>query len=364
MVLLWTWRPRTAVYELIQKWGLKNHAGKAFTQMAVKDAWEQLRRAGLLVEHSRRQGYAQLHDKIRGQVYRELLTRHPIVELRGVLYRSANYDPSHSHYGWPLWEDADTIAILRLAVFSGAPISDLEAMQKEISGRNDWGTIFYAACMEAFDPVLMDRVTPEWRWRMATGALGNLCQRADPEHLPFFHWTTEQVKTGREVIPGPLRLQLAEVLLHRGEFSQMVDVLKPIEKDAAADVLRAGIRIQQGQWAPAQAEMEAAFKILRKAMGIRTRLLPYSLTWISPANSAWARPDRARHRPMTSGESGCMPSMCDWETRPWSPTRFRPSPESSTPGFTSSALFCVLGCARNCALPRHISHPIPIMPQR
>lgn len=66
MVLLWTWRPRTAVYELIQKWGLKNHAGKAFTQMAVKDAWEQLRRAGLLVEHSRRQGYAQLHDKIRG----------------------------------------------------------------------------------------------------------------------------------------------------------------------------------------------------------------------------------------------------------------------------------------------------------
>ncbi|MBU2768739.1 hypothetical protein HAP94_21890 [Acidithiobacillus ferrivorans] len=280
MVLLWTWRPRTAVYKLIQKWGLKNHAGKAFTQMAVKDAWEQLRRAGLLVEHSRRQGYAQLHDKIRGQVYRELLTRHPIVELRGVLYRSANYDPSHSHYGWPLWEDADTIAILRLAVFSGAPISDLEAMQKEISGRNDWGTIFYAACMEAFDPVLMDRVTPEWRWRMATGALGNLCQRADPEHLPIFHWTMEQVKTGREVIPGPLRLQLAEVLLHRGEFSQMVDVLKPIEKDAAADVLRAGIRIQQGQWAPAQAEMEAAFKILRKAMGIRTRLLPYSLTWI------------------------------------------------------------------------------------
>ena len=315
MVLLWTWRPRTAVYELIQKWGLKNHAGKAFTQMAVKDAWEQLRRAGLLVEHSRRQGYAQLHDKIRGQVYRELLTRHPIAELRSALHRSANYDPSRSHYGWPLWEDADTIAILRLAVFSGAPISDLEAMQKEISGRNDWGTIFYAACMEAFDPVLMDRVTPEWRWRMATGALGNLCQRVDPEHLPFFHWTMEQVKTGREAIPGPLRLQLAEVLLHRGEFSQMVDVLKPIEKDAAADVLRAGIRIQQGQWAPAQAEMEAAFKILRKAMGIRTRLLPYSLTWIYPLSLLAQQPPKHLDlaRKFCLGEAGLRtPSAHDF----------------------------------------------------
>ncbi|MHB1737627.1 MAG: hypothetical protein ACYCQM_13875 [Acidithiobacillus sp.] len=315
MVLLWTWRPRTAVYELIQKWGLKNHAGKAFTQMAVKDAWEQLRRAGLLVEHSLRQGYAQLHDKIRGQVYRELLTRHPIAELRSALHRSANYDPSRSHYSWPLWEDADTIAILRLAVFSGAPISDLEAMQKEISGRNDWGTIFYAACMEAFDPVLMDRVTPEWRWRMATGALSNLCQRVDPEHLPFFHWTMEQVKTGREAIPGPLRLQLAEVLLHRGETSQMVDVLKPIEKDAAADVLRAGIRIQQGQWAPAQAEMEAAFKILRKAMGIRTRLLPYSLTWIYPLSLLAQQPPKHLDlaRKFCLGEAGSRtPSAHDF----------------------------------------------------
>ena len=282
MALLWTWRPRTAVYELIRKWGLKNHAGKAFTQMAIKDAWERLRRAGLLVEHPGRPGYAQLHDKIRGQIYRELLTQHPIAELRSALHRSANYDPNRSHYGWPLWESADTIAILRLAVFSGAPISDLEAMQKEISGRNDWGPIFSTACMEVFDPVLMDRVTPEWRWRMAAGALGKLCQRADSELLPFFHWTMEQVKTERAAIPGSLRLQLAEVLLHRGEISQMADVLKPIGKDAAADVLRAGIRIQQGQWAPAQAEMETAFKALRKAMGIRTRLLPHSLAWIYP----------------------------------------------------------------------------------
>ena len=279
--LFWTWRARTPVYELLRHLSVKSAKGRDFTHEDLRDAQNELRRAGLLVDHESRQGYSQLKDELRIALYREWLDGTPVRTLREALHTGEPYDFKPSYGRRPLWDSAAAVALLRLELLAGSPPAKLVEMKLWVSRSHDWDAVLYSACFEAFDGGLFERITPEWRWNLASTAVGSVCLAWRLDLLPVCQWALAQLDTAPGDLPAHLRLQLAELLLHRGEGERVEQVLAG-DHGGLADALRAAVRVQQGRWAEAQAGFEAAFKKRQLETGVRKRLLPDTVSWLYP----------------------------------------------------------------------------------
>lgn len=279
MALHWTYRPRTACFDLLRALGWKSASGKGFTQEQVKLAQQHLGQTGLLVEHGARQGYVRLADAARAALYRELLDDTPVADLREALARAEHYNPhTPDYYGWPLWDAGATVAVVRLALFSGTPALELDRLMRQVARRHDQGGIFREACLEAFDPALFGRIDAPWRWNIAYDAVGRVCRHFAVDLLPLHRWALGQLATARAAMPEHLRLQLAEALLLAGQGERALEALHG-EEGGGADALRAAVMVQQGRWAEAQAGFEVALKRRQAETGAKKRLLPESLAW-------------------------------------------------------------------------------------
>lgn len=280
MALLWTWQASSSVHALLGYLGSQTTAGKPFSHIAVKQAWKELQRKGLLGESHYRQDQGRLTNSVRAAVYRELLEHKPVTTLRDALHRTLNFDRTRTQ-GWPLWDANATIAVLRLEILSGASAAELDALRLRIEPRMNWDQAIYAACLESFDPALMARIPPAWQWAIAEYALEQFCQHWDVALRDVYQWLQEQPAAVLRTMPLYPRLHMAEVLLHRGDIPQMLDLLATVE-DPMATALRAGAMVQQGCWAEAQPLFETALKGLQTELGVRKHLLPDSIAWLYP----------------------------------------------------------------------------------
>lgn len=281
VALLWTWRPRTAVYNLLRYLHPKSSAGKAFTQEEVKYGLDHLKRAGLLEEHGARAGHWRLVDAARAALYRELLQDTPIHTLRDALHLNESYVPEQARYSWPVWDRYATIALVRLEFLSGTDGEKLERLKNSVSRSHDWGAVLEEACFQAFDPALFERIVPEWRWGLAYYGASAVCERWSLDKLPVYHWLLGKLDDHTAAIPDYVRLLLAEILLHRGEGARCETWLAGHD-NGGADALRAALLVQAGRWAEGQAAFEKAFKRLQTETGARKRLLPASVAWLYP----------------------------------------------------------------------------------
>jgi superfamily II DNA or RNA helicase len=281
MALFWTWRTRTATYDLLRHLGAKTESGKAFTQADVKLAQENLKRAGLLAEHGTRQGFWRLGDAVRAALYRDLLDDTPLAQLQRVLYEAVHYAPERDRYHWQIWDFDSAVAIVRLELLSGIGGKKLDELRLRVSNSLEWPRVVHEACIEAFDGATFERLDPALRWSLANEAVAAKCQSFVTEVEPVCNWALGKLDTERAEMPEYLRLQLAEALLHAGENSR-VALLLADEHGGGADALRASLLVQQGKWAEAQALFEAALKQRQTETGARKRLLPPSLAWLYP----------------------------------------------------------------------------------
>ncbi len=257
------------------------------------------------MERPQRAGYYQIREPERTALYEDLLAHEQAATLRQAIYGAVGYDVVRARYSWPLWEEAETIAVLRFLVFSGAPGHELDHVRSQISTKQLWNASFNAACLSGISDSLLARVTPSWRWKMAETALLLLSQQCRPDLLPFLDWTLRQLSADPANFPDDVRLSLAEALLHRGELARMEGILDPVD-DPVANAIRAGALVQLGKWASAQALYEDVFKALRQKTGQRSQLLPHSLSWLYPyALLAQGTPKHlALARKFVLGESG------------------------------------------------------------
>lgn len=306
MALLWTYRPRTACVELLRALGWKSSSGRAFTPEGVKAGQRELGERGLLLEHAVRRDYMRLVDPVRRTAYRELLDETVADTLREALWRAEKYVPGKLTYsGWPLWDPGTTVAVVRLAFFSGTPTAELDRLVQQVAHRHDWGRVLHEACIQAFDPALTARIEPTWRWNIVYQAVARVCRNFDLEMLPMHRWGLQQLGDARSGIPPHLRLQLAEALLLAGAGDRVLEVLKD-QDGGAADALRAAVAIQKGIWADGQAGFEAALKRRQTELHAKRRVLPESLAWFYPlALLAQQTPKHLeRARKFCIGESG------------------------------------------------------------
>ncbi len=287
IALLWTWRPRTAVYELIRMLGIKSiTSGKSFTQDQVKEIIQRLRKDGLVAEHQVRLGYYRLTDACRSRFYAELLEAYPLSALRSALQEHSGFRRDEVRYHWPLYDLAATVALFRLELFGGMDAVELNRWQQSIARRFDWASVFDEACFSGeFDGRLVTRINPAWRWEIAFNATKVVCADWKTDYLPIMQWAlaaaTDAENPQAASMPAHLRHQLAEILLHSGESDRMLALLAGDESGPAAG-MRAALLIQQGQWAEGQLAFEAALKKQQLEIGAKKRVFPDTLSWYYP----------------------------------------------------------------------------------
>ncbi|MEO8751249.1 MAG: DEAD/DEAH box helicase [Casimicrobiaceae bacterium] len=281
MALLWTYRPRTAIFGLLPLLGSRRSDGHGFTQDDVKRALGELRERGWLEGIPNRDGYFRLTEDVRSRLYREVLDGTPVATLRDALRRLDRFGPNPLGYHWPLYDVAATVAHVRLALFSGASAKEIGQLRSLIERAHDWTGVVWSAALPAFDPLLFERIVPEWRWALAFLAVSETCLAWRAEVMPVCAWALRKLDTEREGMPESLRLALAELLVHRGEGARARHALEGIES-GAADALRACLLVQAGRWSEAQLAFEASFKRRQAEVGARKRILPSSVSWMYP----------------------------------------------------------------------------------
>lgn len=283
IALLWTWRPRTTVFELVRALGFKSAVnGKGFSQEQVKAAVAALRERGWAHEHVARSGFYHLEEPHRTRLYKEVLERYPLAQLKEGLARQAGFRAEEARYYWPIYDSAATIALFRLELFGGADTDLLGRWREAIGRRFEWSAILHEAVMDAdFDAELFERTDPEWRWDIAYIAADVVCNIWRTDYLPVFRWALEQARTRREEMPEYLRLQLAQAELLSGNGEQAIALLHG-DTSGSAEAIRAGLLIQDGQWAQGSAAFEAALKKRQAEVNAKKRVFPTSLAWLYP----------------------------------------------------------------------------------
>ena len=104
MALLWTFRPRTSIHNLLGLLGARRGDGRAFTQDDLRHAIADLRVRGAVTDMPGRDGFYRLVDAIRGPLYRAMIEGVPVSTLREALHRLDSFRPD-AHY-WPLYDKA------------------------------------------------------------------------------------------------------------------------------------------------------------------------------------------------------------------------------------------------------------------
>lgn len=305
MALLWTPHTRTTIYTLLRKLDFKHSSGRMMTADEVKHCIQQLLMQKLAVESKQRNGYYCLADSQRNLLYEELLNTVDAPLLRRALHETEGFNPQHTLYSWPLYDRDTTVAIVRLALLTHAPKSEIERMAQLIGRMMDWNSILRVALLHDFSEASFARIDSALRWDLAYIAVLDLSAIWDVDLLPVVNWTLAQVASNREQMPSYLRIAIAELLLHRGERDAARNVIDGID-ESAVDALQAYALAQEGKWAEAQALYEAAMKKRQVEIGAKKRVFPVSIAWIYPltllAQQTPAHLERARK--FCVGESG------------------------------------------------------------
>ncbi|MGC2457747.1 MAG: hypothetical protein WA435_07115 [Gallionellaceae bacterium] len=170
MALLWTPHPRTTIFNLLRKLDLKHSSGRMITVDEVKHCTQQLLKQNLILESRQRSGYYRLTDSQRSPLYEELLnTAEPHI-LRSALHEVHGFNPQRTLYSWPLYDREATVAIVRLALLTRAPKSEIDRMAQLIGRSMDWNSILLSALLLDFSEArlhaLIRRIAgnlPIWR---------------------------------------------------------------------------------------------------------------------------------------------------------------------------------------------------------
>ena len=281
MALLWGQHTRTNVYNLLRKLDFKHSSGRLITADEVKYSIQQLCTKKLVVESTQRNGYYRLADSQRNALYEELLNTVDAPLLRRALYETLGFNPQHALFSWPIYDREITTAIVRLALMTRAPITEIEHMSKLIETSIGWDHILMAALLHDFSETAFARLDPVLRWNFAYKAVLDLSAHWDVDLLPLVSWTLAQVESSREQMPEYLRLSIAELLLHRGEQDAAGAVMKGLA-GGGVDVMNAYVLAQEGKWAEAQTLFEAGIKKRQAEAGAKKRVLPASIAWVYP----------------------------------------------------------------------------------
>lgn len=281
MALLWTYHSRRVIADALRELGYRRGDRRDHTQAEIKQAMDVLDAQGQLVKMPDREGYFRLRDELRAKLYRELIEHHVPEDLRGALLRAVNYRPDGRQYYWSIRDLSSAVAITRVALYTAMPHAEFEILRREISHVADWPTVISEAALAAFDGASFERLQETARWDIADWALSLMNRAWNPRVLPVVEWLLATVRPNKTQVPDDVLLNLAEVMVHRGDHKRATALLAS-QTSGAAQALRACILVQQSRWAQAQAAFQAAIECAQTETSSRKQLFPISIAWYYP----------------------------------------------------------------------------------
>lgn len=281
MALLWTWRSRSEIYNLLRLLNLKRSDGRAYLLEDTKHAYAELRSHGLLVDKPGQAGYTRLHDKLRIPLYRHLLDSYPSETLRTVVFQYVGYNRQNYSFYWPV-DRVGTVALLRIALLGHLPEDEFRYIEGSIRrGSSDWHDLLQEALFDGFDAATFAHIDPATRWKLMSDAVILMIESWRPDMAVACEHAIASFDADLTAMPVSLRLTLAELFLMRGDATRMQRALQDLDEGTAL-ALSAALMGQQGRYPEAQVAFEAALKLCQTETGARKHLLPLGLGWHYP----------------------------------------------------------------------------------
>ena len=295
LVLAWTGRPRTWVYDLLRELGATDSNGRAYTAEAVQGLLRGLAQAGWVIDVPQRLGYWQVAPERRSAVYLQALQTHGLPTLRAALSSMLRFDDTRPS-SWLHFSDINSAAALvRLEVFGGLPFAEVSRLKAHCRYGVVWDDVVRVAIVADLDDALFQRLEPGLRQQILEQGLVRLVEDWHLPRIPLVSLAWEHLASHPGYQTGHLRLLLACQVLWSDHPERLSELMQPF-RDAAlaapgpgqlvatqaeagylgvlADACDAALLSLQGQWPQAEGLYEQTLTRLKPLTGKRKALLP------------------------------------------------------------------------------------------
>jgi superfamily II DNA or RNA helicase len=291
-------RTRTWIYTLLADLGARDGEGRRYTSERVRDRMDELRDAGLIVEHPHRPGFWRLTPELDNTMLAWVLDNPDRDTLAAALART---EKVHGH-GGPKAAPAHfanpevAIAVLRLSLFAG------EAPQALVRWHNacrwmEWNDVVDTALSTVAEPALLRRLHPVFRARTVGARLAHVLHQWEIITPELFELSAELLAGSQLPDDLQLRMTLIEFLVASDRLDDIEPLLRPLRESAApaakdpealmdarharalAQGVDAALLALRGRWAEAEAAYDTALAELKQTLGRRKNLLPVNLLW-------------------------------------------------------------------------------------
>ncbi|MEK8045291.1 DEAD/DEAH box helicase [Ideonella margarita] len=270
----------------------------------LRDALGRLNAAGWLEEAERRPGYWRIAPHVLPAALLDLHARHPLPALRQALAQADGY-----REGSPMPHHEAALARLRLDALGGASPEQIQRLATCLPWQSaPIDELLDLAIGDVLDEALFERLHPALQTVQLQLGLAALCAGWRlPPGLPLLALVEHRLRADVSAASAPLRWLWAEALLLMDRVDGVAATLEPLQPlsqqaDAPDDAVAWPSRIQaflaaasarRADWDAADAGFDAALPALRKATGLRRRLLPDNIA-LWHALSSLARPEPGR----------------------------------------------------------------------
>ena len=275
MALLWGERSLEAISNAMTNLGYKPEDGKIYPPSTIAQKIYQLFTAGEI----RKNGVLyQLTAPYRTLAYKALLKRFTEQELLNVLNGRSHSAPPTTYLTSNISRLSDSLALIRLAIYSGQNASTVEKIKKVCSRYYLNEQSILEATLEEFDAELFDRIDPYWQWHLFAVVLNMMTEKWDMQYQPTLDHLETIRKTKPDTIPKNIKIELAHLFMLQGRHEDCRALLENVE-DARKNALLACLTIQAGHWAEGEAQFDTAFKLGQSQFEIKRTIFKPSISW-------------------------------------------------------------------------------------
>lgn len=263
--LLWSHRPRSRLLSLLDALGLRHPSGRKYARDTLDVALAELDRARLLVHMPRMNNYMRVVDAARPPLYHRAMARHPRAAIRRAL---AQVDP-------PWWLDrysrlqVDGMGViagqLRLALLTSSHLLEFEEQYDAIVQTLRIDDLVLDALQDDDVGAQLASMAPDICEFIVNGWLANSAISFDARARPGIDWALARLQSSPGEVPSAQRAFLAGEWLARGEPERARAALEGAQGEFA-DLVRAALKVQAGDWAGAIAGFEDAFARARQQL--------------------------------------------------------------------------------------------------
>ena len=292
------------VSEMMAAAGLRTERGTAFNPIEVRRFVDRLVAAG----HAQRDTQGRVHatQPHAGARFLEMMLDARRAKAWFEAWRVVSrFDHSYS-LGYQ--EEDQLAAAMRLVIYGGASMQHLQRLgQMAYSFTHLWSGALRQAVLNPFDARLFERLDRVLQLNLIDHLMMALSGFAESAAKPLEDWLIAR----EGAMPDPtlleLNCRLAESLLFRGDFKAASARCAGLS-GSYPDVIRAALRIAQGDWRDGASQFEAALKRAALELGRRKNLASPSMLWLylmallaSPEPAAWTKARKFAAAEVTKG---------------------------------------------------------------